>query len=114
MLVVELSERTDMQQTSIDTDRQGRRRNMLRSDRQRRHEEAVIQAEVKRLVHTISPYGILRRDFLARSSGAEHWPGGFERALQAAVEQGRLEARPFGFYRRVRPDRGATKPSRKP
>ncbi len=86
---------------------------MLRSDRERRHEEAVIQAEVRRLVHAIRPFGILRRDFLARESGAERWAGGFERALQASVEQGRLEARPFGFYRETCPDQGATQPSRK-
>ncbi len=63
------------------------------------HEQAVIQAEVGRLVHAIRPFGMLHRDTLARAAGAEHWrKGRLDLALRAAVEQGRLEKRPLGYY----------------
>jgi hypothetical protein len=71
--------------------------------RRRRHEEAILQAEVRRLALAIQPFGILRRDLLAREAGAEHWGQvGFGSALQAAVDQGLLEPLPFGFYRETR------------
>jgi hypothetical protein len=65
----------------------------------REHNEAVLRAEVKRLVHTLAPYGVLRRDVLKREAGASNWhEPGFDRALNAAVKQGQIEALPLGFY----------------
>ena len=64
-----------------------------------RHEEAVLQAEVKRLVRALAPYGVLSHDVLRREAGARNWrEPRFERALAAAVEQGEIEALPLGFY----------------
>jgi hypothetical protein len=87
------------------TNGHGRRRHRPSAGehRRRRHEEAVLQAEVRRLARAIQPFGILRRDALAREAGAEHWGQvGFGSALQAAVDQGLLEQLPFGFYREIR------------
>ena len=64
------------------------------------HGEAVIRAEIKRLVRALSRYRVLRSDALAREAGADVWhQAGFERALQAAVQAGEIEQLPFGFYR---------------
>lgn len=63
-------------------------------------EGAVVQAEVRRLTHTIAPFGVLHRDQLARLSGARNWRrGAFELALGAAVRSGLLARLPSGFYR---------------
>lgn len=73
--------------------------------RRSRHEEAVIQAEVRRLARTLKPYRILHRDALERACGAEKWhEGGFDRALLEAVKAGALEALPGGFYRDAEDD----------
>ena len=65
----------------------------------REHEEAVLRAEVKRLVHALAPYGVLQREVLRREAGASNWhEPGFDRALDAAVRQGQIEALPLGFY----------------
>jgi hypothetical protein len=65
----------------------------------RRHEDAVIQAEVRGLARALSPYRVLPRDALRRASGADSWrEGGFERALSAAVEAGRIKRLPSDFY----------------
>jgi hypothetical protein len=65
----------------------------------RRHEDAVIQAEVRRLARALAPYGVLRRDALRRTAGADSWQeGGFDRALSAAVEAGRITRLPAEFY----------------
>ena len=70
------------------------------------HEQAIIQAEVGRLVHAIRPFGMLHRDTLARAAGAEHWrKGRLDLALRTAVEQGRLEKRPLDYYCTPHPDR---------
>jgi hypothetical protein len=66
----------------------------------RRHDEAVIQAEVRRLAHALQPFGILRRDSLERVAKATKWhEGGFDRAIAAAVHAGRIERLPGEFYR---------------
>jgi len=64
-----------------------------------RHDEAVLRAEVNRVVRALAPYRVLSRDVLRREAGAGNWhEPRFERALEAAVEQGRIEALPLGFY----------------
>jgi hypothetical protein len=63
------------------------------------HDRAVLSAEVKRLVTALSPVGVLRRDALARASGATRWNGAsFDLALQAAVDAGKINELPLGFY----------------
>jgi hypothetical protein len=50
------------------------------------HHEAVPEAEVKRLVNALAPYGVLRSDALRREAGADRWHEPcFERALDAAA-----------------------------
>lgn len=53
-----------------------------RHESQRRpHEQAVVDAEARRLAHAIGPYGVLHRDALAHIVGATHWrEGGFRQA----------------------------------
>jgi hypothetical protein len=63
------------------------------------HELAVVRAEIRRLVMALRPYGVLRRDVLARVAGALSWhQASFDRALHAAVQAGEIEERPLGFY----------------
>lgn len=93
-----------MTRTNIETGQRRGRRDVVCAERERRHEEAVIEAEVRRLMRAVGPFGVLRRDALEGAAGARHWPAGFDQALRAAVEQGRLEARAFGFYREARPE----------
>jgi hypothetical protein len=42
----------------------------------RRHEEAVIAAEVRRLARALAPYRELQRDALRRTAGASSWREG--------------------------------------
>jgi hypothetical protein len=64
------------------------------------HESAVLRAEVRRLVRALRPYGVLRRDALARAACAETWhEAGFERALQLAVAHHEIEQLALDFYR---------------
>jgi hypothetical protein len=64
-----------------------------------RHDEAVLHAEIRRLVRALSPYGVLSRDALSREVVARNWhEPWFERALEAAIEQGEIVALPLGFY----------------
>lgn len=78
-------------------------RNHIRAaeaDRQRRHQQAILQAEVRRLLHAIGPYRVLSRDRLSQIAHAERWPErGIDGALRAAVDEGVLEPLPFGYYR---------------
>lgn len=51
--------------------------------RQRRHDQAVIEAEVRRLTHAMHPFGALGHEALKRAAGAARWrTGQFDRALQ--------------------------------
>jgi hypothetical protein len=64
------------------------------------HEDAVTQAEVRRLARALAPYGILGREALERAARANHWrQGAFESALASALRSGTLEQLPYGFYR---------------
>lgn len=82
-----------------------------------RHEQAVIQAEVRRLARALRPYRVMRRDALKRSVRAANWQGGeFERALDAAVESGAIKRLPLDFYgctdpERARPGAGREAPA---
>ena len=63
------------------------------------HDRAVLHAEVRRLVLALSPFGVLRRDVLARAAGATRWSDEtFEEALTAAVEGGEIKKLPLDFY----------------
>jgi hypothetical protein len=63
------------------------------------HDRAVVEAEVRRLVHALAPYGVLRRDALQREAGAGRWhEAGFGRAVAAALDAGEIRELPFGFY----------------
>lgn len=65
-----------------------------------RHEQAVIQAEMRRLARALRPYRILHRTALKQAAGAEKWHDvGFDRALRAAVRAGAVEPLPGEFYR---------------
>lgn len=71
-----------------------------RSRRGARHDDAVIQAEVRRLARTIAPFGVLHHDALRDMVDATHWnEGGFEAALRAAVREGVVDPLPGNFYR---------------
>jgi len=60
---------------------------------------AILEAEVRRVVNALSPYGVLREDALARACGAQRWRAGeFRCALDSGVRAGRLRRLPFGFY----------------
>jgi hypothetical protein len=66
----------------------------------RRHDEAVIQAEVQRLARALRPYGVLHRDMLERIAGTGSWhEGGFQDALMEAERTGRITALGAGYYR---------------
>jgi hypothetical protein len=59
----------------------------------------VIQAEVRRLARALAPYRVLPREHLRREARADSWTqGGFDRALSAAVEAGRIKQLPADFY----------------
>jgi hypothetical protein len=66
----------------------------------RRHEEAVIQAEIRRLARALAPYGVLHHDTLEQFAGAQHWHSGFDDALSAAVRAGEIKRLGCGYYRR--------------
>jgi hypothetical protein len=70
------------------------------------HAGAVLDAEVRLLADVLAPFGVLRREELARRADANLWhEGSFEAALRAGVERGVLNLLPFDFvelrHRRV-------------
>lgn len=65
-----------------------------------RHDEAITQAEVRRLARAFEPFRVLRRDAREHAAGAKHWQeGGLDRSLSAAVREGVIEPVPLGLYR---------------
>jgi hypothetical protein len=80
--------------------------------------EAIVRFEAERLVHVLEPFGTLHRDVLEREARSGRWrDGGFVRAVAAAIDNGMIEARPFGFYSLVREGdagRDALPPRREP
>ena len=64
------------------------------------HDHAITHAEARHLVLALAPFGVLDRDALSRQCGHLHWKdGSFDQALQAAIDEGAVEALPGGFYR---------------
>lgn len=67
-----------------------------------RHDEAVIQAEARRLALALAPFGVLSRDALREEVNGSQWrEGSFEQALNSAVRTGALERLAGDFYRAV-------------
>jgi hypothetical protein len=72
-----------------------------------RHDEAIIQAEVRRLARALRPFGVLHRDALEQAADARRWhEGGFDSALETAVRGGAVQRLPAGFYRSPKPATG--------
>ncbi len=72
----------------------------VRSGHHAGHGDAVTQAEVRRIVNALRPYGVLRRDVLKRQAAPGGWhEGSFEEALAAALRSGKVEKLPLDFYR---------------
>jgi hypothetical protein len=64
------------------------------------HERAVLEAEVRRIIHSLRPFGILHRDALSRATHARTWRNGsFEAALRVAINQGKVDKLPGDFCR---------------
>jgi hypothetical protein len=64
-----------------------------------RRERALLDADVRRLVDALRPFGVLRADQLARAAGASAWHEiVFERAIEEAVRRGLIVRLPEGFY----------------
>ncbi len=71
-----------------------------RRTRQQRHDDAVIQAEVRALVRELRPDGVPRKDALVQPARTSSWHSdSFEDALSAAVRTGALEPLALDFYR---------------
>jgi hypothetical protein len=77
----------------------------------RRHDDVVMDAEVRLLAQTLEPFGMLSREELARRTDAHAWGAGtFEEALRQAVARGVVRIAPDGsvVLRRSRPGDFAT------
>jgi len=67
------------------------------------HEHLIAEAEAKRLLHALAPFGILSRTALEHECHACTWhDGGFSAALKTAVSSGMIDELPGGFYRDAR------------
>jgi hypothetical protein len=63
------------------------------------HQQAVLNAEVKRLVNALAPFGVLHRDALEHKARADCWhEPKFDEALRAAITAGKIHKLPMGFY----------------
>lgn len=70
-----------------------------------RREEAVLDAEARRLVRTLNGYGVLSRGQLLELSGARWWSRGrFSHALRRAVDRGFIRYLGYEFYAPPRED----------
>lgn len=62
-------------------------------------EEAMIEHDVRAIEHALSDARVLAHDALAHRCGAAHWqPGHFQRALQRALDHGRIHRVSDGFF----------------
>ena len=67
------------------------------------HQDAVAQAEARRVLRALAPFGILSHDALEQECRAGTWhDGGFTAALRAAISAGLIVELPGGFYRDAR------------
>jgi predicted AAA+ superfamily ATPase len=63
-----------------------------------RHEELVLDAELRRLVRELYTIGPMPRSMLARSCHAYRWrEGSFDEAVQEGIRRGVLARLPFDF-----------------
>jgi hypothetical protein len=63
----------------------------------RRHDDVVMNAEVRLLAQTLEPFGMLSREELARRTDAYAWGAGtFEEALRQAVARRVVRIAPDG------------------
>jgi hypothetical protein len=79
-----------------------------------RHDQAVLSAEVRRMVRVLRSFGPLPRASLARISQAERWrEGSFDHAVKAAIRDGQARELPFDCLAAGRPrgDAGPSGPS---
>jgi len=82
-------------------DRADRPRPLLRDTAA--HEDAISQAEAKRVLRALAPFGVLSKEALEHECRAGTWhDGGFAAALHAAVKAGLIVELPGGFYRDAR------------
>lgn len=67
--------------------------------REQLREEAMIEQDVRAIEHALSDVRVLSHDALADRCNAAHWqPGHFQRALQRALEHGRIHRVGDRFY----------------
>jgi hypothetical protein len=60
---------------------------------------AILEAEARRLAHTVTRFGVLTRGRLAELSSARLWSRGrFNRALELAEQHGLITHLGYGFY----------------
>ena len=84
-----------------------------RRQRATRHDDAVLSAEVRKLVRVLRAFGPLRRASLARISHADRWhEGSFDRAVSEAVRHGQARELPFDFLASDQPGAAPSGPSR--
>jgi hypothetical protein len=75
----------------------------------RSHSAAMMDAEVRLLEHSLSPWEVLTREQLARRVRAEHWRGSwFDRVLRTASERGAIEVLAQEFIALPVSERGRT------
>ena len=83
-----------------------------RRQRASRHDDAVLSAEVRRLVRVLRAFGPLQRASLARISHADRWhEGSFDRAVAEAIRDGQARELPFDFIA-IDPGAAPSGPSR--
>lgn len=68
------------------------------ADVRRRHHEALIQAEARRLRHILCVYGPLPHDTLRRLAKPGEREIDLDSALRAGVHNGEIRALGLGFY----------------
>lgn len=67
--------------------------------REQLREEAMIEQDVRAIEHALSDVRVLSHDALAHRCGAAHWePGHFHRALERALQDGRIHRVGENFY----------------
>ncbi len=84
-----------------------------RAEARRRHRDAVLDVEVRLLMDVLGPFGVMRREQLARRAKARLWQTGtFDEALSRAVERGLVRRIAYGFVARCEPGDAGRLPGR--